>query len=515
MGFARTYSVALLGISGHLVEVEADISASLPGFVLLGLPDTALSESKDRVRSAAKNSGLPLPAQKITINLTPATLPKTGSAFDLAMLVASLQAAGEVKSSGSTVYLGELGLDGSIRPVPGILPAVKAAVEAGLTDLVVPAANLPEAQLIAGAQVRGYSCLAQLLKDLGVKNPASLRGPRTQKREPETEEKATSPQLPDLKDLAGQAEGRLVLEIAAAGGHHLFLLGTPGAGKTMLAQSLPGILPALDDPSALEVTAIHSLSSPGQRYSQLIRQAPFEAPHHSATAAAILGGGSGLARPGAISRAHRGVLFLDEAPEFQMRVLDSLRQPLESGSIRIDRAKASTSYPARFQLVLAANPCPCGKNLGAGLDCTCTPHQRRNYLSRLSGPLLDRVDLQVTIPALNAAELAAAGQAESSAAVAARVKTAREAQAERLTRWGAQTNAELTGRLLRGPLKLSANLTSPLNQALDRGELSARGYDRVLRTAWTIADLEGLTAPGREQLELALYFRNLQQERKL
>lgn len=510
MPVVRTSAMALIGLHGEVVEIEVDLAAGIPAFNLIGLPDTALGEARERVRSATANSGCDLPNKKFTVNLSPASLPKHGSAFDLGIALAMLAAAGLVPgaSIGRVVHIGELGLDGRVRQVPGVLPAVLAAKRAGWPAVMVPAAARAEAELVDGIQVVPIGSLRAAAIWHGAELDA-LEEPSADSIAVPSISDPPEAGTADLADIVGNDEAIQALTVAAAGGHHLFLLGPPGAGKTMLAMRLPGILPPLDTDAAIECASIRSLS--GVPVTSLSRRPPFEAPHHTASAPSIIGGGSGVIRPGSIARAAHGILFLDEAPEFSRVALDALRQPLESGVITVQRANTSASFPANAQLVLAANPCPCGRSGEA--DCACTPMARRRYLGRLSGPLLDRVDLQLTVRRITAAGLRSAGDRAgrtTTAAAAARVLAARSAAAERFRTASWRRNADAPGTWLRArDHRLSRSATASLDRALERGAITMRGYDRALRVAWTLADLEGLVSPGAEQVGNALGFRAL------
>ena len=505
MPVGRTHSISLLGMTGAVVEIEADISNQLPMFVLIGLPDAALNEAKDRVRSAITNAGLELPHRKVTINLSPAALPKHGSGFDLAIALAVLAAAGDVsaESIDRVAHLGELGLDGRLRPITGVLPAVMGAARAGFGTVMVPTGNADEASLVPGVRVIPVASLREAAIWHGATCDPIPVEPLVRILPPVVEETL------DLADVIGNEDAIDAMLVAAAGGHHVFLLGPPGAGKTMLASRLPGLLPPLSAEQALEVSSVRSLSGMPVG-SSLATRAPFEAPHHTASAAALVGGGSGVIRPGSAARASHGVLFLDEAPEFASAVLDALRQPLESGVISIHRANAVAHYPGSFQLVMAANPCPCGQYGARDSECTCTPFTRRRYLARISGPLLDRIDIQLRVQRITAAQLrlSTEGPRLTTADAQARVVEARARTAARLAATPWSLNSHVPGSWLRSPdQRLPVATTASIDRALERGGITMRGYDRVLRVAWTLADLDAADTPSAEHVGRALYLR--------
>ncbi|MGW5476536.1 YifB family Mg chelatase-like AAA ATPase [Streptomyces sp. NPDC004008] len=526
MGFARTCSVALVGVEGVVVEVQADLEPGVAAFTLVGLPDKSLTESRDRVRAAVVNSGATWPSKKLTVGLSPASVPKAGSGFDLAVACAVLGAAERIdpRVLADIVMIGELGLDGRVRPVRGILPAVLAAADAGYEQVIVPECAAAEASLVPGVSVLGVRTLRQLIAVLadepvpeeepdeqGRPDPllAGLRVPGTGAATGmHSVGAAQHDQDHDLADVVGQLAARTAVEVAAAGGHHLFLEGPPGAGKTMLAERLPDVLPKLTRQESLEVTAVHSVAGLLPVGKPLIDTAPYCAPHHSATMQALVGGGPGIARPGAVSLSHRGILFLDETPEFSSHALDALRQPLEAGHVVIARSAGVVRFPAKFLMVLAANPCPCGRFSLRDTQCECPPSAIRRYQSRLSGPLLDRVDLRVEVDPVTRAELTGRGAGgASTATVAARVREARERAAARLAGTPWRTNSEVPGRELRNRWQPVGGAMDEAERSLERGVLTARGLDRVLRVAWTVADLAGHARPDATDVALALQLR--------
>lgn len=526
MGFARTCSVALVGVEGVVVEVQADLEPGVAAFTLVGLPDKSLTESRDRVRAAVVNSGAEWPQKKLTVGLSPASVPKAGSGFDLAVACAVLGASERIdpKVLADIVMIGELGLDGRVRPVRGILPAVLAAADAGYVQVVVPECAAAEASLVPGVSVLGVRSLRQLIAvladepvpdeepdDLSRPDPllAGLRVPGAGAATGVHSMGAAQPDGGhDLADVVGQMSARTAVEVAAAGGHHLFLEGPPGAGKTMLAERLPAILPRLAREESLEVTAVHSVAGLLPVGKPMIDVAPYCAPHHSATMQALVGGGQGIARPGAVSLSHRGVLFLDETPEFSGQALDALRQPLEAGHVVIARSAGVVRFPAKFLMVLAANPCPCGRFSRTDDLCECPPSAIRRYQARLSGPLLDRVDLRVEVDRVTRAQLTERGaRGESTATVADRVRAARDRASARLTGTPWRTNSEIPGRELRSRWYAAIGAMDEAERNLERGVLTARGLDRVLRVAWTVADLVGHDRPDATDVALALQLR--------
>jgi magnesium chelatase family protein len=501
---ARLESAAVFGVDAYPVHVEVDVGLGLPFFRMVGLPDASVRESRDRVKAAIRNSGFDFPPHRITINLAPADVRKAGSAFDLPIALGILAAEGIVRSVdlGQVVLVGELSLDGSIHAARGVLPIAAAARRRGATALLLPAQNAVEASVVGGLQLLPVKTLSEAVDRL---NQPAAEWPDTRAAATEHATQPPHDAALDLCDLRGQGFARRALEIAAAGGHNLLMIGSPGAGKTMLARRLPGILPPLSFEEALECTAIHSVAGTLPAGVGLLLERPFRAPHHTISDVALVGGGT-LPRPGEISLAHHGVLFLDEMPEFSRHVLDVLRQPLEEGRITVARAARTVVFPARFVLVAAMNPCPCGYRADPKRACRCTPQQVAKYRGRLSGPLLDRLDLVVDVQPVAITDLTGEPTGEPSSAVRGRVLAARARQLARPGR-AARLNANLQGRAFERTCAIDDVGRRLLERSAERLHLSARGFHRVLKVARTIADLAGDVAIAPEHLAEALQFR--------
>lgn len=500
--FSRVGGIGITGISSYMIEIEADVSNGLPAFDIVGLPDTAVKESRDRVRSAIKNCGFKFPVGRITVNLAPANRKKEGSSYDLPVLLAILKASGQLKCDlDGSVAIGEVALDGMIREVNGVLAIAITAKEYGIKDIFVPYGNAKEAAVIDGINVYGVKNLKELI--------SHIKGEEILKPFEKTPiENAENLHIPDFSDVKGQIAAKKALEIAAAGGHNLLMIGPPGSGKSMLAKRLPGILPEMTFEESIETTKIHSIAGLINSENPFVTTRPFRSPHHTVSSVAITGGGS-VPKPGEISLAHNGVLFLDELPEFRRDVMEALRQPLEDGKVVVSRVAGTQTFPSSVMLVAAMNPCPCGFYGHPTKECICSQNAVHKYLNRISGPMLDRMDLHVEVPPVDYSSLNSERQEETSAEIRERVNKARKIQSLRYKGTGITCNARLTPDLLKKVCKMTDEASKYLEMSFERLGLSARAYDRILKVARTVADLDGCEIIEKQHIFTAISFRSL------